>query len=699
MSLWNELKRRNVFRVAAAYVVVGWLILQVAEILLGFTGAPEWVGKALIALLLLGFVPALALAWVFEVGPHGIQRDDGSTPRDAGPQARRLDVVTLVAVVLVVLLLVWQHLGSALTGPAPSGEGTGAPAADPPRARIAADAPEQTAREPTEAAASEPPAGSIAVLPFTNRSTEPDTAFFVDGIHDDLITQLAKISALRVISRTSVSEYRDSGKKIPEIAAELNVAAVLEGAVQRAGSRVRITAQLIRASDDTHLWADSFDRELSAETLFELQSELARNIAAALQATLTPAEVAAVEKVLTSDLPALEAYRRALALLDRVEFGDLEEAQRLLELAIERDPGFAAAHAAIARTHVARHWFEGADSSVVQRAEAALARARALDPGSLEVQLAEGYVRYWGHRDYDAALAAIGSAREIAPGDAATLALQGFVLRRMGRFEDARDALYAARASDPRNQSVISELAHIELRLGQVERARALLAEAHAVDPANSFPNQVRGLLIVEAAGDLDTAWRGTTGFRGGSASSAWFKWWLALAQGDLTAALAASDFGMYADSVNEGTYYPPAMMRALALHSGGEASAARAAFIEARDHLETELARLPGDPGRLRAQCLVLSALRAGEDAVQVCAAADRVEFTDAWTSYPVYRALGRLLAGDEAGALDELETILSRPAGSLPLRFDLDPLFAPLHEDPRFLSMMQRYREFLGQ
>jgi TolB-like protein/thioredoxin-like negative regulator of GroEL len=699
VSLWNELKRRNVFRVAAAYVVVGWLILQVAEILLGFTGAPDWVGKALIALLLLGFVPALALAWVFEVGPHGIHRDDGSLPRDAGPQARRLDVVTLVAVVFVVLLLVGQHLGSSLTGSAPAGEGAGAPEGDPPRAEAKIDAPARIAREPTEAAPIEPPAGSIAVLPFTNRSTEPDTAFFVDGIHDDLITQLAKISALRVISRTSVSEYRDSGKKIPEIAAELNVAAVLEGAVQRAGNRVRITAQLIRASDDTHLWADSFDRELSAETLFELQSELARNIAAALQATLTPAEVAAVEKVLTSDLPALEAYRRAVALLDRIEFGNLDEAQRLLELAIARDPGFAAAHATIARTHVARHWFEGADSSVVQLAEAALARARTLDPELLEVQLAEGYVRYWGDRDYDAALAAIGRARAIAPGAAATLVLQGFVLRRMGRFEEARDALYAVRASDPRNQSVLAELAHLELRLGQVNRARALLAEAHAVDPASSFPNQIRGLLLIEADGDLDTARRESTGFRAGTAGFAWVKWWLAVAQGDLAAALAASDFGIYADSVNSGTYYPPTMMRALALYSTGEASAARAAFIEARDHLEIELSRLPGDPGRLRAQCLVLSALRAGDDAAQVCAAADRAEFRDAWTSYPVYRALGRLLAGDKTGALDEIETILLTPAGGLPLRFDLDPLFAPLHDDPRFLSMMQRYREFLGQ
>jgi len=175
---------------------------------------------------------------------------------------------------------------------------------------------------------------SIAVLPFANRSAEPESVHFVDGVHDDLITQLAKISALRVISRTSVQEYRNTSKKIPQIAAELNVASVLEGAVQRSGDRLRITAQLIRASDDTHLWAENFDRKLTAENLFEVQTEIARNIAHALEATLSPKEAARVGHVPTHDLAALEAYRLSIALSWRAEAGDLDEAERHLELAL-----------------------------------------------------------------------------------------------------------------------------------------------------------------------------------------------------------------------------------------------------------------------------------------------------------------------------------------------------------------------------
>jgi TolB-like protein len=313
-GLWSELKRRNVFRVAAAYVVVGWLVLQVAEILLGFAGAPDWVGKALIALLLLGFVPTLALAWVFEVGPHGVRRDDGSSSRDASPQARRLDVITLGAVVFVVILLAWQHLGPAFTGAPVPGDRSSAGSARAPEPVSAPESPPQQPRPRLEPPPFEVLPGSIAVLPFTNRSAEPDTAYFVDGIHDDLLTQLARNSQLKVISRTSMMEYRDTTKNLRQIGEELAVAAILEGAVQRAGARVRINAQLIDTASDAHLWADTFDRELTPENVFDIQSEIAAAIAGALGRTLganAAAPAVADDAVPTRNAAAFDLYLRA----------------------------------------------------------------------------------------------------------------------------------------------------------------------------------------------------------------------------------------------------------------------------------------------------------------------------------------------------------------------------------------------------
>jgi len=353
MSLFNELKRRNVFRVAAAYVVIGWLILQVAEIVLGFIGAPDWVGKAIIALLLLGFVPVLALAWVFEVGPHGVRRDDGANARDASPQARRLDVITLGSVVLVMVLLVWQHLGSALTGEQAGRQAQqqAAPAASavqpaPPPARVRPEPP------PFEV-----PAGSIAVLPFTNRSAEPDTAYFVDGIHDDLLTQLARNEALIVISRTSMMEYRDTTKNVRQIGEELGVATILEGAVQRAGQRVRINAQLIDTKTDAHLWADTFDRELTPENIFELQSDIAVAISGALGRALNVEGAAARRPAVpTLDAEAFDLYLRARATRSNWSESKIRDRIELYRRTLERDPEFALAMGELGREYLNLFW-------------------------------------------------------------------------------------------------------------------------------------------------------------------------------------------------------------------------------------------------------------------------------------------------------------------------------------------------------
>jgi len=465
-GLWAELKRRNVFRVAAAYIVVGWLVLQVAEIMLGFVGAPEWVGKALIALLLLGLVPALALAWVFEVGPEGVRRDDGSNARDASPQARRLDVITLGAVVLVVVLLAWQHLGPALTGTQAGGvvKQVAAPATgDMPRAPRARPEP-----PPFEA-----PPGSIAVLPFTNRSAEPDTAYFVDGIHDDLLTQLARNASLTVISRTSMMEYRDTTKNLRQIGEELGVATILEGAVQRAGQRVRINAQLIDASSDAHLWADTFDRELTPENVFDIQSEIAVAISAALgQALGTAAAAPERDSVPTRNPDAFDLYLRARATRDDWDEGSIRARMALYRQALEHDPRFALAMGELGREFVNLYWYTTRRDADRVEGRRWLDRALALQPDNPQLRLAMAEYHYRAHLDYDAALAELDLATRGLPGSAEAVALRAFIMRRAGRTAATLDALHSAALLDPRSEENIRTLVETYWLIGDVDAAQ-----------------------------------------------------------------------------------------------------------------------------------------------------------------------------------------------------------------------------------
>jgi len=333
VSLYSELKRRNVFRVAAAYIVVGWLILQVADIIFDFIHAPDWAGKAVVALLVLGFTPALAIAWIFEVTPEGVRRDDGTSHDDGHHRARRLDIITIVAVLIVAGITFWEQMQ-----PGPKPEPAAAVAEAPESAPLEAVAP---ARVEQERPAQPIVENSIAVLPFANRSAEPESTFFVDGVHDDLLTQLARIGSLKVISRTSVMKFRDTDKTIPEIARELAVAAILEGGVQRSGNQVRINVQLINAHSDEHLWAEIYDRELTTENLFAIQSEISTAIAESLQATLSPEERDRVYDLPTSSLEAYNHYLRGRQSMASRTTEGLRRALGEFEQATEIDPEFA----------------------------------------------------------------------------------------------------------------------------------------------------------------------------------------------------------------------------------------------------------------------------------------------------------------------------------------------------------------------
>ena len=321
-SLFDELKHRNVFRVAVAYIIAGWLIAQVADLIADAFNWPEMFLQMVIVLVMLGFPIALFLAWAFELTPDGVKKAadlPADMPKDPR-SGRQLNRLTIIALVIAVAWLGWDKA----QGPDGVNEVTDTQLAD----------------------------KSIAVLPFADFSAAGDHAWFADGLTDEILNALARIRDLRVASRSSAFQYRDAAQDIPEVASALGVAHILEGSVRRAGDRIRVTAQLIRASDDAHLWSDTYDA--SSEDSIEIQEKIAFEIASVLDTAMDPDELRRMVAAGTDSIPAWEAYLQLLSTADRA-FGHqdnslTDELLPLYELAISLDPEFAEPHIVMADT-------------------------------------------------------------------------------------------------------------------------------------------------------------------------------------------------------------------------------------------------------------------------------------------------------------------------------------------------------------
>ena len=362
-SFLTELRRRNVPRVAATYALVAWIFIEAGSVLLEeFFGAPDWFfATVYIPLVIFGFVVALILSWVFEITPEGVklERDvdrDNYVPRD-NQTANRVIIVLLVIALGVSITF-------NLTGVRDDG-----PRIDPEIAH-----------------------NSIAVLPFENRSTDEENQYFADGIHDDILTRLAEIESLRVISRTSVNEYRGTSKNMRQIGEELGVTTILEGAVQRSGDQVRITVQLINALTDEHIWADTFDRAYTLQNVFQLQTEISTNIASSLQAAMTPDEEVRLATVPTQSTEAYVEFVKGTKNLAERNYETLIAARQQFENAIELDPNYAAAHSRLAETVLvllANHSSINPDEAFTI-AEQHIADALRLDPDLAQAHAAHG---------------------------------------------------------------------------------------------------------------------------------------------------------------------------------------------------------------------------------------------------------------------------------------------------------------------
>lgn len=526
VSIFSELKRRNVFRAAAAYIVLAWLVIQVVETILPAFGYGDGAVRLTVLLLAIGLVPALIFAWAFEWTPEGLRKEadvDRSAP--ASPAgAKRIDRLIMVVLALAVGYFLFDRL--VLT---PQRE-----------ARIAEQARQAGAEEARSSQPRSRDRRAIAVLPFETRGNQETTRFFADGVHDDLLTRLAAIASLKVISRTSVMQYRDTERNLREVGEELGATTLLEGGIQQAGDKVRINMQLIDAQSDAHLWARTYDRELTLENVFAIQSEIVEAIALELEATLSEDERRRIRQAPTLDFAAHNAYIRGQQLFDRSTFDALREAAGLFEQAIAIDPGYLEAHVALADTH-AQLYATGAidlqellesgqahiELAIEQDpedayAQAVLGRYRfargdpgaedsfrtaiALNPNSVKaLDIYSDYLRDV-HRHADA-LDVIARALELDPLSVTLYHDLGRSLTFLGRFDEAQDAFDRIAQINPGNPYAAHGAGLAAILSGQLVRAAAYSDRAMQMDPAD-YENPATSALIYLSIGDLDMARR-----------------------------------------------------------------------------------------------------------------------------------------------------------------------------------------------
>lgn len=470
MSFFEELKRRNVVRVGIAYVVGGWLLLQLTEVLSELLNLPEQIGPIVVSIVAIGLPIAIFFAWAYELTPEGVKREkDVDRSQSVTPQTgKKLNNAIVLLLALAVAYLLFDKFSGA--------DSTTTPAVEVTQSTVQQDEPAAGAVEISRQ--------SIAVLPFDNRSRNVEDEYFTEGIHDDLLTNLARIGSLKVISRTSVAQYKGTEKTIPVIAKELGVATVMEGAVQRSGNTVRINVQLIDAYTDEHLWAEIFDRELTAENLFAIQSEISEKIADALKAALSPEEETRINQFPTQSLEAYNAYLRGRQLLPQRNSKDLALAMEAFETAVEIDPGFALAWVGIAE---AANLFSAHGTLNKEKAnkigQSAVEHALEINP-----TLGEAYASKAGlHADLnqrEEAESAFKRAIELSPNYAPAYKWYANQLQNTNnRLQEALDLLDKAAQLDPLSPIIKSNKASLFVQMGRFTEAEAEYKQLLAANP------------------------------------------------------------------------------------------------------------------------------------------------------------------------------------------------------------------------
>jgi TolB-like protein/Tfp pilus assembly protein PilF len=670
----TELKRRNVYRAAVAYGVVAWFLTQLTTQVFPLFEIPNSAMRFVVIALVVGFPIAMLLSWLYELTPEGIVRTEDLRPAQARSiqraTGRILDFIIIGALLLVIAMLI--------VGRFPFYRQTG----------------ESISQK------------SIAVLPLENLSGDPDNAYFADGIQGEILTKLAGIGDLKVISRSSTAKYKSKPEDLKTVARELGVATVLEGSVQKAGDKVRINVQLVDARSNTHLWAKSYDRNFN--DIFAVESDVAQEIAEALRAKLSPSQSNALTTAPTRDTEAYDLFLKGEYEEHQAESVLVAElfdrAQTFYRQALERDSKFALAYARLAYSELYRHWWIGnLTSAELAEVKSNIDHALAIAPALPDAHLALAVFHYWVHRDYDSALRELDRTVELQPNSAVARAFYAWIYRRRGEWKQSLMAAERAVELDPRDPSIPADIGASYLTLRRWSDAEHMANRALAIDPHHALAAQNLALTYINSTGDIRRARRAFEAVPAESRLSAAPAWgtiavmidqrvYLDVFERHFTDALKSWDVA----SSNT----PEAVLRQLEARVGirvlaDQGSAAKPECEQMRALLEARLAERPEDRNSLIALAWAYVCLGRNADALRVARqAADSLPIEkDALVGQNFLAGLAEIEArtGHPEEAVKILRQLLTIPGQYVSIaRLKIDPVWNPIRNDPGFQKLI---------
>jgi TolB-like protein/Tfp pilus assembly protein PilF len=661
-SFFSELQRRKVYRVAAAYIVAAGFLIQMASATFPAWDLPNWSLRLVIALLLIGFPIALILAWAYDITAQGIQ----ITPTKGAHRRRNLILLIVTGVI------VSASAGFFLL----------------PRA----------VRNKVDK--------SVAVLPFQNLSSDPENAYFADGIQEEVLTRLAKIADLRVISRASTQQYQSEPGNLAEIAKQLGVANILEGSVQKAADQVRVNVHLVNVQTGSQLWAETYDRKLS--DIFVVESDIAKGIAESLQAKLTGREEQALAAKPTNNPEAYDAYLRGLAFEARINYSSdaLFKAIDFYDLAVRLDPNFALAWARLSGAH-ALLYFNRGDATAARRdaAKEALENAQKLQPNSPETLLFTGYYQYWVLHDYGLAKATFGRVSKMLPGNSQVLYALGAIARREGHWDESVAYWERGLALDPRSTALLIEVAWTYAALRQFPTALKLYDRALGILP-DELSLMALKASIYQAEGNLQESAKLLVQVNTQTNSDVAVRIKLAQLRLERNQTEAIRFVQARQAGLRSASGIDKAMKEgglALIQRVAGDTASAKAAAEQARNALEPLRKDQPDNAfvaAALAVDYAILdekgSALNEAQRAITlVPSSKDRLS----GPGFEENLALVEMIIGENSRAISTLTRLLQTPYGGwfynpapiTPLLLKLDPIWDPLRADPAFQKLCE--------
>jgi TolB-like protein/Flp pilus assembly protein TadD len=660
-GFFEEIKRRKVYRAAVAYVVVAGGVIQLASAVFPAWELPAWALRLVIVLLLIGFPISLILAWALDVTPEGIR----ATPASPSTPRRKRNVIALLAAGIVVSAAAGFFL-----------------------------LPLASARKIEK---------SIAVLPFENFSDDKDNAFFADGIQDDILTNLAKISDLKVISRTSVMGYRGKEKNAREIGKALGVSTLLEGSVRKSGNRVRLNVQLINAVNDEHIWAEDYDRDLT--DVFAIQTDLAQKIAHELQAKLSPSEKAQMTRKPTENGEAYLAFVQAHNLHMQLEEPEkLKQAEQLYERALQMDPSFALAAADFSRME---SWIYHTFDPTPPRREKARSladRALALQPDRPECHLALGFAYYYGDRDYEKALKEFDIAQRGLPNEAEVYLAIGAIQRRQGKWTESNANIEKASSLSPTEPWPLQNLTLNYQVLRNFDAANKTIDRALKLSPGSPGLWSIKAQVEMSEKGTFEIAERGAKLLAASKMSDG--------EKAHLMAALVQTRLleRRYEDALHEAESVKDELLAkepeslcskyeviGIARKMMKDEAGAREAFLTSRRYAEKFLSDAPNEAKRHAQLGEVLAWLGEKDAAIAEAKKATEIlpESVDAFEGPQMTQTLAEVytLVGEQEKALDLLDGLLSRPSPMTIAILKSIPVWDPLRDNPRFAAVLKKH------